>query len=209
IVPLSQGQLSGGRISSGAAEIYPTGVAFTDSIKNNFVSTFRATNMFTDNGKSDDQSIIASVGPYDINAKDTVRAAFAVISGSSLGDLIATARLAQRDYVAIGNAFGPVTKVNPEEIPLTFALDQNFPNPFNPTTMIRFALPKESKVSLKVYDVIGREVRTLVNGDLAAGINTVEWNGRNNLGQAVASGMYLYRIQAGTFVSTKKMMLLK
>ncbi len=209
IVPLSQGQLSGGRISSGAAEIYPTGVAFTDSIKNNFVSTFRATNMFTDNGKSDDQSIIASVGPYDINAKDTVRAAFAVISGSSLGDLIATARLAQRDYVAIGNAFGPVTKVNPEEIPLTFALDQNFPNPFNPTTMIRFALPKESKVSLKVYDVIGREVRTLVNGDLAAGINTVEWNGRNNLGQSVASGMYLYRIQAGTFVSTKKMMLLK
>jgi hypothetical protein len=209
LVPLSQGQLSGGRISSGAAEIYPTGVPFSDSIKNNFVSTFRTTNMFTDNGKNDDQSIIASFGPYDINAKDTVRAAFAVISGTSLNELIATARLAQRDYVAIGNSFGPVTKVNPVEVPKTFALEQNFPNPFNPTTMIRFALPNDSKVSLKVFDILGREVRTLLNGDVAAGINTVQWNGRNNAGQMVSTGVYIYRIEAGSNISTKKMMLMK
>ena len=209
IVPLSQGQLSGGRISSGAAEIYPTGVAFTDSIKNNFVSTFRTTNMFTDNGKSDDQSIIASVGPYDINAKDTAKAAFAVISGTSLGDLIATARLAQKDYFALGNPFGPVTTVARTETPSAFTLEQNFPNPFNPSTIIRFALPNTSRVLLKVYDMLGREVRTLISGDVAAGLNSVEWNGRNNLGQSVSTGVYIYRIEAEKFVSTRKMLLMK
>ncbi len=207
-VSISQGQFGGGRISSGAAEIYPTGVPFTDSIKNNFVSIFRATNTFSDNGKNDDQSIIASIGAFDINSKDTAKVAFAVISGNSLADLIATARQVQKDYAAM-DAFGPATKVVQETLPITFALDQNYPNPFNPTTTIRFALPNDSKVSLKIYDVLGREVRTLINSDVAAGTNKVEWNGKNGVGQQVASGMYIYRIEAGSFIATKKMMLLK
>jgi hypothetical protein len=204
-VSVSQGQFGGGRIASGTLEIYPT---FTDSLKNNYVSIFRPTNTFTDNGKNDDQSIVASVGAFNINSKDTAKIAFAVISGNSLGDLIATARQAQKDY-AVMNPFGPATEVKKGIVPVEFALDQNYPNPFNPTTTIRFALPNDSKVSMKIYDVLGREVRTLINGDVAAGTNAIEWNGKNNFGTSVASGMYIYRIEAGSFVATKKMMLLK
>ena len=96
-----------------------------------------------------------------------------------------------------------------EGLPLTFALDQNFPNPFNPTTTIRFALPTDASTKLVVYDMLGREVSTLVNNNMNAGYHQVSWNGRNNNGLAVASGMYIYRIEAGSFISIKKMMLLK
>jgi len=94
-------------------------------------------------------------------------------------------------------------------LPVEFALDQNFPNPFNPTTTIQFALPSDASVRLSVYDILGREVRSLVNTDMAAGYHNVAWDGRNNKGTSVASGIYIYRIEAGQFVSTKKMMLLK
>jgi flagellar hook assembly protein FlgD len=94
-------------------------------------------------------------------------------------------------------------------LPKEYALSQNFPNPFNPTTTIRFALPNDAKVSLKVYDMLGREVRTLIDGNLHVGYQEVMWDGRNNAGIQVASGMYIYRITAGSFVSSKKMLLLK
>jgi flagellar hook assembly protein FlgD len=88
-------------------------------------------------------------------------------------------------------------------------LEQNYPNPFNPSTTIRFAIPKTGMTRLIVYDILGREVRTLMNSDLNAGYHQIVWNGRNNSGSQVASGMYLYRIEAGSFISIKKMMLLK
>ena len=94
-------------------------------------------------------------------------------------------------------------------LPKEFALDQNYPNPFNPSTTIRFALPKDAVVSLRVYDELGREVRTLVNRRLNAGYQQVVWDGRNEFGAQVASGMYIYRITAGSFISVKKMMMLK
>ncbi len=94
-------------------------------------------------------------------------------------------------------------------LPTEYYLSQNYPNPFNPSTQIRFALPQSSAVELKIYDVLGREVSTLLNGEYNAGTYTVEWNGRNNYGAQVASGMYIYRIKAGNFVQTKKMMMLK
>jgi hypothetical protein len=94
-------------------------------------------------------------------------------------------------------------------LPTTFELMNNYPNPFNPTTQIRFALPQQSLAKLVVYDMLGREVRTLINGTLNAGYFEASWNGKNNNGMQVASGMYIYRIEAGTFVSAKTMMLLK
>ncbi len=94
-------------------------------------------------------------------------------------------------------------------LPTAYSLSQNYPNPFNPTTQIRFALPQSGMVELKVYDVLGREVVTLINGEHNAGTYTVEWNGKNNYGAQVASGMYIYRIKSGNFVQTKKMMMLK
>lgn len=96
-----------------------------------------------------------------------------------------------------------------EQIPMQFALDQNFPNPFNPTTLIRFALPQNASTRLVIYDLLGREVRTLVNSELNAGYFETTWDGKNNVGSQVATGVYIYRIEAGSFISTKKMMLLK
>jgi hypothetical protein len=94
-------------------------------------------------------------------------------------------------------------------VPNDFSLSQNYPNPFNPSTRIEFSLPKQSFVSLKIYDVIGREVSTVVDEVKGAGRFAVEWNGRNQSGRLAASGVYFYQITAGSFVQNKKMILLK
>ena len=88
--------------------------------------------------------------------------------------------------------------------PKEFKLEQNFPNPFNPTTKIQYQLPQDSRVTLKIYDILGSEVATLVNEEQEAGYKEIQFTGSN-----IASGMYVYRLQAGDFISTKKMMLLK
>jgi hypothetical protein len=94
-------------------------------------------------------------------------------------------------------------------VPEVFALSQNYPNPFNPSTKIGFDLPKPSFVSLDIYDVLGRKVSTLINEHLMAGSKQVQWNGRDNTGAEVASGVYFYRLQTGDHVEVKKMVLLK
>ncbi len=88
--------------------------------------------------------------------------------------------------------------------PKEFVLYQNYPNPFNPKTVISYQLPVNGNVTLKVYDVLGNEVATLVNEEKQAGVYEVEFDG-----SSLASGMYLYKLQAGTFVQLKKMILIK
>jgi YVTN family beta-propeller protein len=90
-----------------------------------------------------------------------------------------------------------------------FALEQNAPNPFNPTTSIKFTIAEDSYVTLAVYDVSGRRIKTLVNRDLKADFYRVEWDGRNDEGRKVTSGMYFYRLNAGSFVRSHKMILLR
>ncbi len=98
-------------------------------------------------------------------------------------------------------------------IPENFQLHPNFPNPFNPTTTIHFDVPAVStgkiKVQLKVYDILGREVRTLIDEEMEPGSYSVQWDGRNNNGTRVSSGVYLYRMKSNGFISTRKMVLLK
>jgi hypothetical protein len=94
-------------------------------------------------------------------------------------------------------------------IPEVFALHQNYPNPFNPVTTLRYDLPENSYVNVTVYDMIGREVRTLVNTTQDAGFKSVIWDATNDYGKPVSAGVYLYKIQAGEYISTKKMVLLK
>jgi beta-glucosidase len=100
----------------------------------------------------------------------------------------------------------PATAVNGDasSAPDRFALDQNYPNPFNPMSTITFSIPSSSFVTLKVYDALGREVSTLVRGELHAGVHTREMNG-----EALPSGVYFYRLQAGSFMQTKRCVLLK
>lgn len=88
-------------------------------------------------------------------------------------------------------------------------LNQNYPNPFNPVTSIDFKLPKRMKVSLVIYDVLGKKVRTLLDGDQNPGAHKVYWNGTNDYGQVVSSGIYFYRLEAESFTATRKMMLMK
>ena len=90
-----------------------------------------------------------------------------------------------------------------------FTLEQNYPNPFNPNTLIRYSVVKSSQVSLKIYDVLGREVKALVNQEQVNGIYEANWNGDDNLGNKVSTGVYFYRIEAGDYIETKKMMLIK
>ncbi|PIO49161.1 MAG: alkaline phosphatase [[Chlorobium] sp. 445] len=91
-----------------------------------------------------------------------------------------------------------------EVMPKGFALEQNYPNPFNPTTTIRYSLPQAAQVSLKVYDILGREVAQLVNMRQAAGVYVAQFNAAN-----LPSGMYFYRLEAGSYRETRKMMLVK
>lgn len=92
---------------------------------------------------------------------------------------------------------------------LKFKLLQNTPNPFNPTTAIKYQLPQNSFVTIKIYDNLGREVATLINEERAAGSHIVYWNGKDNFGQTVSSGIYLYKLTAGNFTETRKMNFLK
>jgi hypothetical protein len=94
-------------------------------------------------------------------------------------------------------------------LPRDFALDQNYPNPFNPSTTIRFGVPERTHVRLTVYDVAGRQVRELTSREMEAGWHELRWNGRNGAGQQVSSGLYLYRIEAGSYRETRQMLFMK
>ena len=99
---------------------------------------------------------------------------------------------------------------NEESLPKEFSLDYNYPNPFNPATTIRYKLPERSAVSLKIFNILGREVLTLVNEVQTAGTHSVIFDAKNNKhSYSLASGVYFYRLQAGTFIQTRKMILLK
>jgi hypothetical protein len=92
-----------------------------------------------------------------------------------------------------------------QAVPTQFELDQNFPNPFNPSTNINYSVPKTSLVTIKVYDILGKEVAALVNEEKSAGNYSVQFSANSNM----ASGVYFYRMQAGSFTETKKLILLK
>jgi hypothetical protein len=91
-----------------------------------------------------------------------------------------------------------------EGIPTNYSLSQNYPNPFNPSTKIKFALPHTALTRLIIYDVLGREVKTLVSKELGAGYYEINFDATN-----LRSGVYFYRIQAGNFIQTKKLLLVK
>lgn len=99
-----------------------------------------------------------------------------------------------------------VTDVEKDEdmLPLTYKLEQNYPNPFNPSTVIKFSVPERSSVVMKIYDILGSEVATLVDQEMDAGWYRVDFNA-----SGYSTGVYIYRMKAGNYISTKKMLLIK
>ncbi|MFO7654335.1 MAG: S8 family serine peptidase [Candidatus Krumholzibacteriia bacterium] len=102
-----------------------------------------------------------------------------------------------------------VDSVEDDGIPTAFRVDQNFPNPFNPQTTIRFALPERSRTTVTIYDVAGRAVRRLLAEELGAAVHQVQWNGRDDRGQAVAAGVYFYRVASDEHLFVGRMALVK
>ena len=113
---------------------------------------------------------------------------------------------------ADGSLINHLARTNSSEvkvIPGAFALHQNFPNPFNPSTEIRFDLPEAGNVNLAIYNLMGQKIRTLSSVNMTPGYHAIIWDGTNDMGSQVATGMYFYSIQSSDFQATKKMLFLK
>jgi hypothetical protein len=113
-------------------------------------------------------------------------------------------------YLGGKSIFTPVISGDPQtQLPETCVLHQNYPNPFNPDTQIRYQIPQDSHVTLKIFNIIGQEIVTLVDDDLTAGSYTITWSGRDAQGSEVAAGIYFCNMKAGRFIQTRKMLLLQ
>jgi len=116
------------------------------------------------------------------------------------------------DLIAAWIDEGALEELNTENnnaSPELFTLHQNYPNPFNPVTNLDYNLPENAMVNLTVFDMMGKVVITLVNGQQSAGYKTLQWNATNNSAQPISAGLYFYTIQAGEFSQTRKMILLQ
>lgn len=132
---------------------------------------------------------------------------FDLVSPSSV--TIQNVVLAGSNNQRFGNVEVSKSNETAPELPVDYQLSQNFPNPFNPTTTIRFSVPEASDVRISIYNMLGQEVRTLFAGAMDRGTKAVAWDGKDNNGLSLTSGSYIYRMTAGSFVESHKMMLLK
>jgi len=113
------------------------------------------------------------------------------------------------DGTEIDAYFAIVTNVKTDDLTISnFSLSQNYPNPFNPSTTIQFAIPKAGMVSLKVYNILGEEVAELINKEINAGLQSVKFDA-SSVRRGISSGIYFYKLQSGSFVESKKMILIK
>lgn len=170
--------------------------------------------------------------PAEINSEDMIQLAY---HHDELGELVVEKAFLKKDgvknayfdlssldrsnalieinYVAYDDSNRVIARgmqtINIIAIPDEFALHQNYPNPFNPTTRINYDVPEMGITDIRLYDLMGREVRTLMNRELAAGYHTLTWDGKNNKGQLVSAGIYFCQLRARGFTKTLKMMLLK
>jgi len=164
-----------------------------------------------------DQRQMQNIGPFNlaVGKEVEVLVAYAVGQGTdALTSITETKNIAGIAGVLYYSNFDTTSIVSVEEIqsgniPEEYFLSQNYPNPFNPSTKIEFAIPEDGLVSLKIFDLLGNEVATLVNEELAPGKYEVEFNSHSGEGRNLTSGIYFYKLQAGSFVATKKMLLLK
>ncbi len=200
-IPFNSG-VQGYELLDNNVYVYPTSDLVDDSV---WAIMSRGTFSTTGAGAPDDHSMLLTLSLGNLDSGATRVEEFALfgydstqVTTDSLANLINATATYVRD---ISDQIAA--------LPKKFELSQNFPNPFNANTRIRFSVPKASHVKLEVYDILGRKVRTLADEDMTAGFKQVIWDGRNQSGDEVASGVYFYRIKATDFVMTKKMTLLK
>lgn len=154
----------------------------------------------------DDNMILSSYTAYG-NDGNHYNDSINRLPNSAVPDSVANALHFAADHIPVfaDFYFGNVTAVNNTEVgPTSFVLEQNYPNPFNPSTRITYSVPARQLVTLKVYNMLGQEVATLVNGEQSAGSHTIAWDAT-----ALSTGAYLYRLQAGSFTAAKRMVLVK
>lgn len=163
--------------------------------------------------QASDRRTVLSTGKFHMQPGDTQEVVLALVGGNigsgdnltSLAALVENVEFIRSYY----NSIIPPLAIEPVQIPMHIELAQNYPNPFNPTTEIAFAIPNPADVKLEIYNVLGQKVRTLVNERKTTGRYQMIWDGRSDSGISVASGVYFYRLSAGTFVKSRKMILLK
>jgi hypothetical protein len=222
-VPLSQNYFLASRIANQPSEVYDL---MTEANKFNYMSERRATDPYGPGGANDDKGIFFGLGGgtggtgtvpdtgFSIPAGGTVTVGFAIVGGDDLADFIANGTTAVQKWADLGNniiVFEFVTGIEDEMfgIPDEFALHQNYPNPFNPSTTIKYDLKHNTNVKIKVYDMLGREIKTVINENQTAGYKKAIWDGTNNSGQKISTGLYFYKLVTGDFVKTRKMVFIK
>lgn len=162
---------------------------------------------------ANDRRYTLSSGPFNLAIGDTQEIVIAIMMAqgtdnvNSISKLKNTSVMAQNFY----ESNFTVTDVNINNIktPYEFALSQNYPNPFNPTTIINYQLAEHSQVTLKIFDILGREVATLVNEEKPAGKYEIEFDSHSDKNQNLSSGIYFYQLKAGDFIQSRKMILIK
>jgi hypothetical protein len=156
-----------------------------------------------------DKKQVASFGPLDFNPGDSQFVMIKLAVGQSVDRLASLTLLidilVSPDDIPTEVGSGPTDGL----LPSGYVLHQNHPNPFNPTTTIEYSLPRRGHVTVEVFNVLGQRVRTLVDRVESAGSHAVVWNGTDASGEPVATGLYLYRLQAGRHIELKKMLLMK
>ncbi len=152
-----------------------------------------------------DQSCSIACGPFTLDPGESDTVAIAIIAGRSKDEIFSTAQYVRGLYRSVT----PVHEDHDVVLPRGFALHQNYPNPFNPVTEISFTLPRTAHATLCIYNALGQRVATLSDRERPAGTYSIVWNGMNDRGEAVASGVYFYRLETDDFVETRKMVLMK
>jgi hypothetical protein len=161
--------------------------------------------------------VFAGINPYGSSGKITIlKISFEVLGGAGSApelSLEVKEMVAARTFTnllpSLQNTVTTVEQFGVAEVPKEYELAQNYPNPFNAGTEIRYALPQAGPVRLEVYSTLGMKVRTLIDAPMEAGRHRLTWNGANDEGKIVSSGIYIYRLQAGSFRAERKLLFVK
>ena len=172
---------------------------FTDAEKFQAMSSGIGRSAAGGTGAGTDVANVMGSGPYSIPANGEIIVAYALVAGDNLNDLKANSVAAKNKY----NSLVGISNYN-SQIPDRYSLSQNYPNPFNPATTIKFGLSNSGLTSLKIYNILGKEVSKLVNSNLQAGSYEVKWDAAS-----YTSGVYFYRLESNGFIETKRMLLIK